>query len=61
MSRDVVHTAVSYYSGWTSLIGAPPYPDHPSGLSALGCSVADTMQHFYGRDQATFGGTTPAA
>ena len=46
-------------SGWTSLIGAPPYPDHPSGLSALGCSVVDTMQHFYGRDQATFTGTTP--
>ena len=44
---------------WTSLIGAPPYPDHPSGLSALGCSVADTMQHFYGGDQATFSGTTP--
>jgi len=46
-------------SGWTSLIGAPPYPDQPSGLSALGCSVVDTMQHFYGRDQATFSGTTP--
>jgi hypothetical protein len=46
-------------TGWTSLIGAPPYPDHPSGLSALACSVADTMQHFYGRDQATFSGTTP--
>jgi hypothetical protein len=46
-------------SGWTSLIVAPPYPDHPSGLAALGCSVADTMQHFYGRDQATFSGTTP--
>ncbi len=45
--------------GWTSLIGAPPYPDHPSGLSAVGCSVADTMQHFYGRDQAMFSGTTP--
>jgi hypothetical protein len=44
---------------WTSLIAAPPYPDHPSGLSTLGCSVADTMQHFYDRDQATFTGTTP--
>jgi PAP2 superfamily len=45
--------------GWTSLIASPPYPDHPSGLSALGCSVADTMQHFYGRDEASFSGTTP--
>jgi hypothetical protein len=44
--------------GWTSLIATPPYPDHPSGLSALGCSVADTLQHFYDRDRATFGGTT---
>jgi hypothetical protein len=43
---------------WTSLIAAPPYPDHPSGLSALGCSVANTLQHFYGRDRATFSGTT---
>jgi hypothetical protein len=45
--------------GWTSLIAAPPYPDHPSGLSALGCAVADTLRHFYGGDQATFSGTTP--
>ena len=43
---------------WQSLIVTPPYPDHPSGLSALGCAVADTMQHFFGRDEATFSGTT---
>ena len=48
-------------AGWTSLIGAPPYPDHPSGLSAFGCSVAETLQHFYGRDAATFSGTSPVA
>jgi hypothetical protein len=46
---------------WTSLIAAPPYPDHPSGLSAFGCSVMDTLQHFYGRDAATFSGTSPAS
>jgi PAP2 superfamily len=46
---------------WTSLIAAPPYPDHPSGLSAFGCSVADTLRHFYGRDAATFSGTSPAS
>jgi hypothetical protein len=45
-------------TNWTALIGAPPYPDHPSGLTAFGCSVVDTMQHFYGRDRATFTGTT---
>jgi hypothetical protein len=41
---------------WTSLIPAPPYPDHPSGLSGLGCSVAAALQHHYGRDAATFSG-----
>jgi PAP2 superfamily len=46
---------------WTSLIAAPPYPDHPSGLAAFGCSVVDTLQHFYGRDAATFTGTSPAS
>jgi hypothetical protein len=44
---------------WAPLIGAPPYPEHPSGLATLGCAAVDTMQHFYGRDQATFSGTTP--
>jgi hypothetical protein len=46
--------------GWTSLIAAPPYPDHPSGLSAFASAVVDTMQHFYGRDEATFDVTTPS-
>jgi hypothetical protein len=44
---------------WTSLIAAPPYPEHPSGLATFGSAVVDTMQHFYGRDEATFSGTTP--
>jgi PAP2 superfamily len=44
---------------WQSLIASPPYPEHPSGLSTLGCAVAKTMKHFYGRDDATFTGTTP--
>ncbi len=44
---------------WMSLIPSPPYPEHPSGLSTLGCAVAATMKHFYGRDEATFRGTTP--
>ena len=45
--------------GWTSLIANPPYPEHPSGLATFGSAVVDTMQHFYGRDDATFSGTTP--
>jgi hypothetical protein len=44
---------------WTALIATPPYPDHPSGLSAFGGAVVDTMQHFYSRDAATYSGTTP--
>ena len=46
--------------GWTSLLNAPPYPDHPSGLSALGAAMARTLQDFYGTDKTTFGTTTTA-
>src|SRR5262245_36203403 len=45
-------------AAWTPLIGAPPYPDHPSGLTGIGCAVADTMQDHYGLDVATYSGTT---
>jgi hypothetical protein len=44
---------------WTALIASPPYPEHPSGLATFGSAIVDTMQHFYGRDEATFTGTTP--
>ena len=44
---------------WTALIANPPYPEHPSGLATFGSAVVDTMQHFYGTDDATFSGTTP--
>ena len=44
---------------WTALIGSPSYPEHPSGLSTFGGAVAETMQDFYSRDDATFSGTTP--
>jgi hypothetical protein len=44
---------------WTALIASPPYPEHPSGLATFGSAVVDTMQHFYGQDNATFSGTTP--
>ena len=43
---------------WTSLITAPPYPDHPSGLTGIGCAAMQSAQHFYGRDDATFSATT---
>ena len=44
---------------WTALIANPPYPEHPSGLSTFGSAVVHTMQDFYGRDRATYSGTTP--
>jgi len=52
------NSATEADTAWQSLITSPPYPDHPSGLTTLGCAVADTMQDFYGRDEATFSGTT---
>jgi hypothetical protein len=61
MAADDGNPATTAEPGWTSLITAPPYPDHPSGLSAFGCSVTDTLQHFYGRDAATYAGTSPAS
>jgi hypothetical protein len=45
---------------WTSLITAPPYPDHPSGLSALGGAITRSLQDFYGTDDVTFTATTSA-
>jgi hypothetical protein len=42
---------------WTPLIAAPPYPDHPSGLSALGAAMARSLQDFFCTDKFTFGVT----
>jgi hypothetical protein len=45
---------------WAPLISAPPYPDHPSGLSALGAAAAASLQGFYGTDAVAFGATSAA-
>jgi hypothetical protein len=45
---------------WTPLIAAPPYPEHPSGLSAFGGAVAQSLQDFYNTDRVAFSATTPA-
>ncbi len=42
---------------WKSLIGAPPYPDHASGLSAAGGSIVATAQELFGTDRVAFSGT----
>jgi hypothetical protein len=39
---------------WMPLIVNPPYPDHPSGLSALGGAAAATLADFYGTDNVAF-------
>src|SRR5918997_4242889 len=48
-------------TAWTPLIGTPPYPDHPSGLSAVGGAYVATLQEFLGTDRVTFGTTTVPA
>jgi hypothetical protein len=47
---------------WESLIAAPPYPDHASGLAAAAGSITATAQELFGTDRVTFSGTiTPPA
>ena len=42
---------------WTSLINAPPYPEHPSGLSTVGGALMRSLQDFYGTDTVAFSST----
>ena len=34
---------------WLPLINTPPYPDQPSGLSALSAAMAESLERAYGR------------
>jgi hypothetical protein len=40
---------------WTPLIGTPPYPEHPSGASAVASAMGYTLQRFFGTDKMEFG------
>jgi len=42
---------------WLPLIATPPYPDHPSGLSAFGASNVATAQELFRTDDVEFGTT----
>jgi hypothetical protein len=42
---------------WTSFIGNPPYPDHPSGANCFASSFAQTLQDFFGTNQMSFSAT----
>jgi hypothetical protein len=47
---------------WESLLGNPPYPDHPSGHNCVSSSIVETLQDFFGTNQMSFGATsTPTA
>jgi len=43
---------------WTSLIPAPPYPDHPSGLLCFNGSIAQTLRQFFGTNRIAFSVTS---
>jgi len=43
---------------WTSLIPAPPYPDHPSGLLCFNGSIAQTLRAFFGTNRIAFSVTS---
>ena len=42
---------------WTSLVGNPPYPDHPSGHNCVSGSFVRTLQDFFGTNRMSFSAT----
>ena len=42
---------------WTSLIGVPPYSDHPSGHNCVSSSFVETLKDFFGTNQMSFSAT----
>ena len=45
---------------WESLLGNPPYPEHPSGHNCISASMVATLQDFFGTDVMSFGDTSTA-
>jgi hypothetical protein len=43
---------------WMSLIGTPPYPDHPSGLSGVVSAMCESFEAFFGTDRIAFSATS---
>jgi hypothetical protein len=43
---------------WVSLINAPPYPDHPSGLASVVSAMCESFADFFGTDRIAFTGTS---
>jgi hypothetical protein len=42
---------------WTSFIGNPPYPDHPSGANCFSGSFGETLRDFFGTNRMSFSAT----
>ena len=42
---------------WTSLLGNPPYSDHPSGHNCVSNSFVQTLRDFFGANQMSFEAT----
>jgi hypothetical protein len=42
---------------WTSLLGNPPYSDHPSGHNCVSNSFVQTLKDFFGTNQMSFSAT----
>lgn len=40
--------------GWLPLTNTPPYPDHPSGLTAVSSAMGETLEDFFGSDRVYF-------
>jgi len=47
-------------AAWESLLGNPPYPEHPSGHNCVSSSIVETLKDFFGTDQMSFGATSTA-
>ena len=47
-------------AAWLPLIATPPYPEHPSGHTALSGSIVATLQAFFGTDKVAWSDTNNA-
>ena len=52
------NAATEPQTGWLPLINTPPYPDHPSGLSAVARAMCESLEDFFRTDRIAFSATT---
>ena len=46
-------------TGWTALLGVPPYPEEPSGANCVFSGLMNSAKAFFGSDSAEFDITSP--